>query len=52
MRRILMVARGDEGVLARQIYGETRTIERTYTTASGMTHPLRYFVGKHPRTES
>jgi hypothetical protein len=51
MRRILMVA-GDEGVLARKIYGETRTFERTYTTASGMTHPLRYFVGKHPRTES
>jgi hypothetical protein len=51
MPRTLMVA-GDEGVLACKICGETRTIERTYTTASGATYTLRYFVGKHPRTES
>jgi hypothetical protein len=51
MPRILVVA-GDEGVLARKIRGETWTIERTYTTASEVTYTLRYFVGKHLRTES
>jgi hypothetical protein len=39
--------RKEEG--ACKLCGETRTVERTYTTSTRVTYTVRYFVCKHSR---
>ncbi len=39
-------------MLACKLCGEVRTTERTYTTMTGVTYILRYFVCKHSPSDT